>query len=99
MSKTEKADFAVVIIEGAIRITHGKRTMTVRCCVNDFDEEDDDTDVIVYLDDITGWGRAARQGSVRDRRSASIVASDRSGFRARRPRRGVRLRQLGSKFL
>lgn len=55
MSKTEKADFAVVIVEGAIRITHGHRTMTVRCCVNDFDEEDDDTDVIVYLDDITGW--------------------------------------------
>jgi|GEM_PF-2907453 len=55
MSKAKDADFEVVIIEGAIRVTHRERTMTIRCCVNDFDEEDDDTDVIVYLDDIRGW--------------------------------------------
>jgi hypothetical protein len=55
MSKPKGAEFEIVIIEGAIRVTHAERTMTVRCCVNDFDEEDDDTDVIVYLDDIQGW--------------------------------------------
>jgi len=55
MSKGEKPGFEVVILDGAVRIKYAERTMTVRCCINDFDEEDDDTDVIVYLDDIKGW--------------------------------------------
>jgi hypothetical protein len=55
MSEPEGPDFEIVIIEGAVRVKRGERSMTIRCCVNDFDEEDDDTDVIVYLDDITGW--------------------------------------------
>jgi hypothetical protein len=87
MSKAKDADFEVVIIEGAIRVTHRERTMTIRCCVNDFDEEDDDTDVIVYLDDIRGWDAPHDK----DRRSASIVAGNRSDFCARRVRRSVRL--------
>jgi hypothetical protein len=55
MSKGEKPEYEVVVLDGAIRVTHHDKTMTVRCCINDFDEEDDDTDAIVYLDDIRGW--------------------------------------------
>jgi hypothetical protein len=55
MAKAQQSEYEVVLLEGALRITYAERTMTVRCCVNDFDEEDDDTDVIVYLDDIRGW--------------------------------------------
>jgi hypothetical protein len=55
MAKGQKAEFDVTIIDGAIRVAQNERTMTIRVCINDFDEEDDDTDAIVYLDDITGW--------------------------------------------
>lgn len=55
MSKEKAPEYDVVVIDGAIRVTHRERTMTVRCCINDFDEEDDDTDAIIYLDDISGW--------------------------------------------
>jgi hypothetical protein len=55
MAKGERPEYEVVLLERGLRVTQAERTMTIRCCVNDFDEEDDDTDVIVYLDDITGW--------------------------------------------
>jgi len=55
MPKGEKVECEVVLLDGALRVTYGERSMTIRCCVNDFDEEDDDTDVIIYLDDITMW--------------------------------------------